>query len=252
MSKAPGPAQPKYQRIADQLRSEIREGRYPAGTQLPNEPALAKEYGVAVMTMRSALELLKNDGSVASRKGSGNYVQDLQRLRRHGVTRFAHDQWGGDAAVLITHETQTLTADDVSVMPKAQAPENIARGLGLSPEQRVFVRTCRFLLADRPVKLVRTYVPHQIAALSSLTRTYTGHEDIHAALVATGHAPIRFREEVCCEVPSGEESASLAIPPGRFVIRAYRTAFDADRRPVEVEEAIMDSASYVLDYTYEL
>ena len=47
-----------------------------AGAKLPGEIALAARFGVSRPVVRQALERLRTEGRVLSRKGSGNYVSD--------------------------------------------------------------------------------------------------------------------------------------------------------------------------------
>ena len=73
--------QPKYLRIHAELRDRISTGRWPAGHPLPAQRDLAAEFGVSVMTLRQALQLLADDGLIHTRHGSGTYV----------AQRYAHD-----------------------------------------------------------------------------------------------------------------------------------------------------------------
>jgi DNA-binding LacI/PurR family transcriptional regulator len=50
--------------LAAMLRREIAEGRMPAGEFLPSERELAAEHGLAVMTVRRALQALQSEGLV--------------------------------------------------------------------------------------------------------------------------------------------------------------------------------------------
>jgi DNA-binding LacI/PurR family transcriptional regulator len=52
-------------RLAAKLRTGIADGRIPAGEFLPTERELAAEHGLAVMTVRRALQTLQREGLVA-------------------------------------------------------------------------------------------------------------------------------------------------------------------------------------------
>lgn len=67
---------PKYQRIADSLREAIQSGEYGPGDRLPGENDLMGTYGVARMTARQALGVLRDEGIAESRKGAGVFVLD--------------------------------------------------------------------------------------------------------------------------------------------------------------------------------
>ena len=63
-----------YRQIADQIRSLIRSGEFPAGSRLPPERDLAKQLGVSRPSVREALIALEVEGLVEVRIGSGIYV----------------------------------------------------------------------------------------------------------------------------------------------------------------------------------
>lgn len=62
--------------VAGSLRREISEARYKAGEKLPTERELSESYGVSRAIIREALGLLKQDGLVRSRQGSGAFVEE--------------------------------------------------------------------------------------------------------------------------------------------------------------------------------
>jgi GntR family transcriptional regulator len=69
-------AQPFYVSLSSQLRSEIIEGHWPPGTQLPTIDRLSERYGVAKVTVRQALGTLAVDGLIERIQGKGTFVAD--------------------------------------------------------------------------------------------------------------------------------------------------------------------------------
>jgi len=65
---------PAYMQVADGLRTSIRVGRLSAGDRLPSGRVLSDEYGVAVMTIQKALDVLRHEGLVVSQQGRGVFV----------------------------------------------------------------------------------------------------------------------------------------------------------------------------------
>src|SRR6476469_5820346 len=63
-----------YLQIADQIRSLIAAGEFPAGSRLPAERELAKRFGVSRPSLREALIALEVEGYVDVRPGSGIVV----------------------------------------------------------------------------------------------------------------------------------------------------------------------------------
>lgn len=67
---------PTYERVATMLRTAIAAGELPPGSKLPSGPELAKQFGIARMTVQKGIDQLKSEGLVTSRPGSGVFVQD--------------------------------------------------------------------------------------------------------------------------------------------------------------------------------
>ena len=69
------------------LRSEILDGKYDGIARFPSEPALARRFGVSRSTVTRALDRLKLEGLLVSRKGSGSRVrfEKLGGSRRIGL-----------------------------------------------------------------------------------------------------------------------------------------------------------------------
>ncbi|MEU6822168.1 winged helix-turn-helix domain-containing protein [Streptomyces atriruber] len=70
---------PTAKEIAAKFRSDIADGLYPPGRQLPGAKGLARKLGVALMTVQNAYKQLAEDGLVAGRQGSGTYVLDPEK-----------------------------------------------------------------------------------------------------------------------------------------------------------------------------
>ncbi len=64
----------------DGIRERITSGRWPVGTRIPPEPALAELLGVGRNTVREAVQSLVHAGLLARRQGSGTYVLSTSEL----------------------------------------------------------------------------------------------------------------------------------------------------------------------------
>ncbi|WP_457031147.1 GntR family transcriptional regulator [Kitasatospora sp. P5_F3] len=65
---------PPYRLAAAELAKEIRAGAYDTDTPFPSEPALSERLGMARMTIRRALEVLRDEGLITTRWGAGSSV----------------------------------------------------------------------------------------------------------------------------------------------------------------------------------
>jgi DNA-binding transcriptional regulator YhcF (GntR family) len=64
-----------YQQVANALRAAILTRTLTPGEKLPSGSQLARRYGVARMTIQQAIRLLRDEGLVVTRQGSGVYVR---------------------------------------------------------------------------------------------------------------------------------------------------------------------------------
>lgn len=64
----------KYLELYNTLRKSIEDGVYSYGEKLPSKRITADKYGVSVITAVHAIELLEDEGYVASRERSGYFV----------------------------------------------------------------------------------------------------------------------------------------------------------------------------------
>lgn len=64
---------PKYQTVADALRTGIQTGKYQK--TLPTEQALCAQFQVSRQTVRQALSLLEAEGLIDRRQGSGSHIR---------------------------------------------------------------------------------------------------------------------------------------------------------------------------------
>ncbi|WP_406840226.1 FadR/GntR family transcriptional regulator [Streptomyces sp. AHU1] len=66
--------------LEDRLRTDILDGRHPAGSYLPPERRLADGYGVTRTTLKHAFGRLAQAGLLETRHGVGTRVRDYARL----------------------------------------------------------------------------------------------------------------------------------------------------------------------------
>ncbi|MFG2112251.1 GntR family transcriptional regulator [Streptomyces sp. NPDC048718] len=244
---------PKYQRIADELRTAMESGGYAPGDRLPGENDLMAGYGVARMTARQALSVLRAEGLAEARKGVGVFVRAFRPLRRRGITRLARDRWSSGHSVWSADlGDRTLVVDRVEVAATAPAGPRVARALGLdSPDAAVCVRRRRFVLDGKPVLLAVSYLPAPLAEGTAITEPDTGPGGTYARLAERGHRPARFREEIRCRMPTPAETAGLSLESGTPVILICRTAVTETGVAVEFNEMTLDSSAYVLEYDFD-
>jgi DNA-binding transcriptional regulator YhcF (GntR family) len=76
MSLDPDDPRPPYVQVANALRAAILTRKFVPGDRLPSGKDLSTTYGVARMTIQQALRVLREEGLIVSRQGSGVFVRD--------------------------------------------------------------------------------------------------------------------------------------------------------------------------------
>jgi DNA-binding transcriptional regulator YhcF (GntR family) len=72
----PNDARPLYVKLASSLRDEILAGTFGPGEKLPSHAQLVERYSVARLTLQQSLRILRDEGLIVSRQGSGVFVVD--------------------------------------------------------------------------------------------------------------------------------------------------------------------------------
>src|SRR4051812_12625973 len=118
---------PLYEEVRHRLTESISAGRWKPGQALPAERELAAGFGVAIGTIRKAVDSLVAERVLMRRQGKGTFVteHDGSRLLFHFFHIVARD--GG--------KTQPEVATLDFRRDRASAPE--AAALGIAPAEKV-------------------------------------------------------------------------------------------------------------------
>ncbi|MGB8452640.1 MAG: GntR family transcriptional regulator [Anaerocolumna sp.] len=74
--------QPLYRQLMEELKEQIRSGKYKAGNQIPTEPELAAMYEVSRITIRKTIEELCEQGYLVKQQGKGTFVETPKLYRK--------------------------------------------------------------------------------------------------------------------------------------------------------------------------
>jgi DNA-binding transcriptional regulator YhcF (GntR family) len=96
----PNDPRPPFQQVVSVLKAAILTRKFEPGDQLPSYAELAKHFGVSPMTAQKAVGILRSEGLVVTRHGTGSFVrQRTERsvgLRPHVEQMF---ESGGSVAI---------------------------------------------------------------------------------------------------------------------------------------------------------
>lgn len=211
----------RYQAIAEDLRTRVQAGELAPGGLLPSEAELCSRYDVSRVTVRRALDLLRDEGLVDSRQGFGWFVAVnplRQQLARLGTIE------GQLAESGVTPERRVLDFAFVAAPPRVQAV--------LGTQQ--VLQVGRLNLADgQPFARVTVWCPAELGA--ELSRADVERSPFYELLgVALGGAT----QTIGAAAASAPDAKLLGIPVGSPVLHCERVTTDANGRPVLMSEHV--------------
>jgi GntR family transcriptional regulator len=213
---------PRYHQIAHSLRERILGGGLTPGHRLDNQRRLAREFGVTLMTLRQALDVLERDGLVVRRHGLGTFIAspsvDYDILQ---FQTFAGDlsARGEDVG------TRFLKSSFVA------ADRRAARELGCRHGQRVFLLERLRLIGGRPMSFQASYLT---AALGDeLSKADLAVTPLRQALSFKLGIEIATARESVSAVPLERRAArELGCRAGIPSFRSDRLSLSADGTPI--------------------
>lgn len=209
----------RYQQIADDLRGRL--STVGVGQVLASESELSAEFGVSRVTIRRALEILRDEGLVDARQGFGWYVAG-EPLRQHldelGTIEGQLERRG------VRPERRVIEFDFRA------APPRVANVLGT---QQV-LRVKRLNLADgTPFAVVTVWCPAEMG--DHLSRRDVERHPFYELL---GIELRGATQTIGADSLDGADAALLGVPAGSPVLRCERITTDTHGRAVLMSEHV--------------
>ena len=212
----------RSQRLAADLRERITLGDYGPGGALESEAELGRRHEVSRVTVRRALEQLRDEGLLASRKGAGWYVVSFAQPLALGT--FQHAQ----SAVAEAGVALVRTVVEYGYRPP---PSSVAPILGADEVLRV--RSLR-RTGSAPLDVVTEWVPLALAA--PVSRADAESPGTWETLRRNGNEIALVRQSIAATA-AGEEIASLlGVPVGVPLLLVRRIALDGAEQPIALSE----------------
>lgn len=166
----------KYQRIRQQLLSEITTGAFTEGEDFPSENAVADRFAVSRMTARRVLSELEREGYLTRIPGRGNILKKPTFNQGFFTVKPFRDYAKGVGA---TPSTRVLTAD-VRALPEEGKDK-------LGADRAIFVHRLRSLDGETVLEEQR-YLRQDLCA--GILKEDLGKESIHDLLIHKYKLPL--------------------------------------------------------------
>lgn len=223
-ARAAETASPLYEVVRQQITDAILLGHWPAGTVLPNEIALARQFGVAVGTLRRALADMTQEGLLARRRKTGTVVTG--RTPRHSL-RFLFRYFRLHGADGTLQQSRSINLSLERGPPSPAEREKLALA---ADAQVVRLRRLRSL-ADRPVMLdLFVFAADRVPGFPA--RAEDAPPLLYQHLVERyGIRISAVREKIGAELAGEEVGAALGIAPAAPVLVIEEEAYDQANVP---------------------
>jgi DNA-binding GntR family transcriptional regulator len=228
--------QPLYASLAQALMRDITQQRYPVGTLLPTEDAIASRYGVSRHTVRQALRELKEEGVISSRPGIGTRVRSPSESPRvfGGINTI------GDLLQFAESTEMRVLGRKEIVADAAFAAEHHCK-----PGQAWLEITLLRKVADqkRPLAHLRAYVRPEYADAVGRDKTYT--RPIYAQIEEHyGLRIIEVQQEITAVNLDADVARALKAADGQAAMRITRYFRDRSGTTVEISVGHYPSGLY--------
>ena len=215
---------PRYHRLRDQLAARIAALEWQPHDPLPTEQELALAYGLAVGTVRKAVDLLEREGLVERFQGRGTFVRRATFDR--SLFRFFRFQ----SPTGERHVPESRILERVVM----RAPKAVVAKFSLKAGAKA-IRLVRLrLIHDEPIVAEQIWLPYEpFAALADCPidafgpLLYPFYEQCCARVVA------RADERLTIDTANEEDVATLCVPEHSPIVVIERVAFGYDGAPLE-------------------
>lgn len=222
----------RYREIAGILRGLLASGEYVPGRLLPSESDLSEQFSASRVTVRRALELLRDEGLVSARQGFGWFVSSAPVRQTLGRLATIEDQMAQSG---MDPQRRILEFAFVPATPKVRQI--------LGSDQVLRVR--RLNLADgQPFAVVTVWCPAELAqdlSRSDVERS-PFYELLHVRLSGA-------TQTIGADAVGPQDAALLGVPAGSPVLRCERITADEQGRSVLYSEHLFPAhrTEFVVD-----
>jgi len=218
---------PRYLQVASALRRRLRDGRWAVGDKIATLEELEREFDVARVTVRQAIELLQSEGLLKSHQGRGTFV----------TKTVEHDRWlqlATDWASLIEpirdHVPQLLPADpDTSALIEPRIEEDD----GIAAPAYVAIRSIQ-KRDGKPYAYARVHVARHIHARAA--KAFASRVALAVLSETKGLAIARARQTVVVGAADVDTAQHLGIALNSPTAEARCVVTDTDGVVIYVGE----------------
>ena len=224
--------QPLYEQVRASLIEAISTGRWRPGEAIPSEAELARTHGVAIGTLRKAVDTLVAEQALVRRQGKGTFVvgHDSPRLQFH-FFHFASREGARETPEVrrVAYRRDRASADE-------------AEALAIPRLDKVIRIRNVLALQGRPALVDDITLPAALfPGLTEKAFASRGNTIYHLYQSRYGINVLRIDERLRAVPAPADVAALLALAPGEPVLEIRRVALTFRDRPVELRYSRVDT-----------
>ncbi|MEH7121605.1 GntR family transcriptional regulator [Neobacillus vireti] len=230
---------PLYQQLASIIKQQINKGILKENDKILTATELSEKYEVSLITVKKAIDLLAEEGTLVKQQGKGTFVATRKLLRTSesfmGFTQLCEMQ-GYKAS------SEVIKVDFII------APISDVEKLNLQEEERI-IRIIRVRKCDGvPVIIEESHFPMQYSFLLSedLTGSINKHLNKHGVIINQGIKTIN----IC--YATEDEAKILDIQPNQALILQKEYNKDENGIPVHTCKQVINADRYEMVIPFKM
>ena len=224
---------PKYHQIYLVLCEQLQEGKFDEG--LPGELALMKQFAVARVTVRRALQQMAEEGLIKREPGRG--TRPVKRDASGALSHANDTSASGNQQARLTGLLENLvtmglrTSVKVLSVQTLLAPKEIQDKLQISATD--WVQKAERIRSTRegPLSHITTWVPSDIA--KGFGQRELAQKPILVLLEEAGVKVGRAEQTISARLADAEMARHLDVPVGSALLSVRRLIYDQHDKPVQ-------------------
>ncbi|MFP1677553.1 GntR family transcriptional regulator [Alloalcanivorax sp. C16-2] len=211
------------------LRDAILSRRLSPGDKLPGELKLAEQYKVSRVTVRRAMDALRQAGLIARRPGVGTVVLE-QPLEATVMTASVSNLLPN--MLKMSQSSKVRLLEFSYVTPEAPIRQRLKLEDGEKTQRSVRVRQ----VEDRPFSYLTTHVPASIA--HHYSESDLAHTPLFVLLEQSGVTIDHATQTISATLATQPEAEALEVAVGSPLLALTRVVYDQNGKGVEHLDAL--------------
>ncbi len=237
-----------FRQLANALRAEILSGHLAPGARIPAARDLVQQHDVALATAVRAVDLLRIEGLVTTRRGLGSFVAEVPNRVHRRSSRDRYGRARADQRRLTPGLTHMITENG-----RVEAPPDIGPLFGLDAGDPIWLR--RRLLFDDvgPVEIGQSWLSPQDVEGTEIAHPEPTPRALFLTMEdLTGRIYSSAEDRWIARTPTEEEATTLRVRPTQPLLTVRHVARDGNGQVIEVSESMWPGDRVLMLDSYDI